>query len=421
MRTLLNLLAVALAFPVLADDEERPTITVGAANGDIRGTDHRALQAAVDYVAALGGGTVKIGPGRYQLRNAVTLRDHVRVEGVPGETILVVVDGVRSALSADGDANQRQITLAEPTGFRVGDRVLVGDDESPGGFNVTSAILTARIGTDTFRIDTALREDYMVGRKARAELTFPGIGGWGIRDAAVEGVTVEGNRGRTQCRTMDGCRHGGIYLFECERVSIRGCVVRDFHGDGISFQVSADVKVEECRVERCAGHGLHPGSGSSRPLLTRNVSLDNDEDGMFVCWRVQHGRFEANLLRGNRRDGVSIGHKDSDNLFLLNKMLSNGRHGIYFREETEAMGAHRNVFERNEVLDNCLKTEGASALAAIRLRGHHHGVVFRQNTVGNSSAEGRAEVGILADPNAKGLEAKENRFLHVKEERRSEP
>ena len=36
---------------------ERPTITVGRAGADLIGADNRALQAAVDYVAGLGGGS----------------------------------------------------------------------------------------------------------------------------------------------------------------------------------------------------------------------------------------------------------------------------------------------------------------------------------------------------------------------------
>ena len=39
---------------------EAPRITVGQANASILGTDNRALQAAVDYVAGLGGGIVEI-------------------------------------------------------------------------------------------------------------------------------------------------------------------------------------------------------------------------------------------------------------------------------------------------------------------------------------------------------------------------
>src|SRR5437868_2371786 len=67
-------------------------IRVAIDQGDLRGGDQRALQAAVDHVAGLGGGTVHIGPGRYPMRNALTLRDHVRIVGEPGKTILVACE-----------------------------------------------------------------------------------------------------------------------------------------------------------------------------------------------------------------------------------------------------------------------------------------------------------------------------------------
>ncbi|HAB16910.1 MAG TPA: hypothetical protein DCE44_10720, partial [Verrucomicrobiales bacterium] len=38
---------------------ELPRITVGQNDGDLRGSDHRTLQAAVDYIASLGGGVVE--------------------------------------------------------------------------------------------------------------------------------------------------------------------------------------------------------------------------------------------------------------------------------------------------------------------------------------------------------------------------
>src|SRR5688572_19590890 len=88
---------------------QRVEIRVGIGGGDLQGNDQRALQAAVDYVAQLGGGTVRIGPGRYQMRNALRLRDNVNIVGVPGETVLAACDGFASALAADGDANERQI------------------------------------------------------------------------------------------------------------------------------------------------------------------------------------------------------------------------------------------------------------------------------------------------------------------------
>ncbi|MBP9226309.1 MAG: hypothetical protein KBF76_20750, partial [Verrucomicrobiales bacterium] len=69
--------------------EERITVTVGHEGGDINGTGHIALQAAVDYVAGKGGGTVRILPGIYRLRNAVYLQSGIRLIGSRADTILI--------------------------------------------------------------------------------------------------------------------------------------------------------------------------------------------------------------------------------------------------------------------------------------------------------------------------------------------
>ena len=49
-------------------------VTVGPQKADLVGTGDKVIQAAVDYVAGRGGGTVHILPGEYRLRNAVYLQ-----------------------------------------------------------------------------------------------------------------------------------------------------------------------------------------------------------------------------------------------------------------------------------------------------------------------------------------------------------
>jgi len=412
-RSILAALLAAAALPSLAAAEAppavRPVLRVGVDDGDLRGADGTALQAAVDRVAALGGGTVRIGPGRYRLRNALTLRSGVDVVGEPGRTVLAVCDSVTSPLACDGDCNERQITLQDPSGFRVGDGVLVRDTRYGGGFCVTTATLTEQVGTGTFRLSAPLYLDYLMDQRASASLVFPAVGGWRARDVTVEGLTIDGNREKTVA--TDGCRSSGIYLFECGRVTIRDCVVRGYNGDGIGFQVSDDVTVEGCRVEGCAAIGLHPGSGSQRPVVRGNRSAGNGRDGMFVCWRVRHGLFERNELRGNAGPGLSIGHKDSDNVFRDNTIAGNAKAGILFRNETEPMGAHRNLFEKNAILDNG-RADGDKA-AGVVVRGCHNNVTFRDNTIGNAQAGGPTAVGLVVGPHAKDFVSERNRFTNV--------
>jgi parallel beta-helix repeat protein len=388
---------------------QRPEIRVGIDTGDIRGCDNRALQAAVDQVAALGGGTVTIGPGRYTMRNALRLRDRVHLRGVAGQTVLVACDGAESRLACDGDCNERQITLADPSAFHVGDGVSIQDKKS-GGFMVTTATLTARLDEHTFAISAPLYLDYMTSEAATARIGFPVVGGWEIKEAVVEGLTIEGNR--TKRGKLDGCRGGGIYLFECADVTIRNCVVRDYNGDGISFQVSQRVTVFGCSAENNAGLGIHPGSGSQHPVVCRNRSVGNGGDGLYVCWRVKYGRFEENDLKDNGGSGVSIGHKDTDNLFRSNTITGNARTGILFREESEPMGAHRNVFEANRILDNG-RSAARGRSSEITIKGHHHDLVFRGNTIGASETAESADVGILHGPNTDGLRVENNTFVRV--------
>ena len=97
-----------LPFEMHSKMEQRPRITVGNQDAALIGNDHRVLQAAVDYIAALGGGTVEIGPGEFVMRDSLHLRSHVTVRGTEGETILRKAHGAKSKLAMDGDFGEQQ-------------------------------------------------------------------------------------------------------------------------------------------------------------------------------------------------------------------------------------------------------------------------------------------------------------------------
>ncbi len=383
---------------------ERPRITVGHRDADIVGTDHRALQAAVDYVAGLGGGTVEIGAGEFLLRDSLHLRSGVTVRGQGGRTILRKAPAAVSALALDGDFGEEQITLENPSGFRVGDGVAIWD-RSAGGFHTTVARLTGRNG-GTFSLSLPLNADCLVGRGAQAATVFPVISGYGAEDARVEDLTIEGNK--EQNVALNGCRGGGIFLYRSHGAVLARCTVRGYHGDGISFQQSNDVQVLDCVAEGNAALGLHPGSGSQRPVIRGCTARANGEDGLFLCWRVKDGLFEDNTLAANGRFGISIGHKDTDNLLRKNRVLGNGADGIFFRQETEGMAGHRNRIEDTLIEDN-----GAQAPAAgIRVRGATTDLVFNGNVIRDTRAgDARTQVvGIRLEEQVGGVVKDGNRI-----------
>jgi len=353
--------------------KDRPSISVGLKDTDIVGDDNRALQAAVDYVAGLGGGMVQIGAGEFIMRDSLHLRSFVTVRGVAGKTVLRKSKAASSPLALDGDYGEEQITMVKPAGFKVGYGVAIWDSQSA-GFHTTVARITGQNG-NTFSIDKPLNDDCTVEHKAQAATVFPVVSGYDLEGARVENLVIDGNK--EENLALNGCRGGGIFLYRGFGTVIENCVVRNFHGDGISFQQSNDVLVQGCVSEENAGLGLHPGSGSQRPVVRECVARRNGEDGLFLCWRVRHGLFEKNILEDNGRFGISIGHKDSDNLLQENQVRSNKQDGIFFRNETEGMAGHRNRLEKNVIENNGLNGDSAG----IRVRGETKNLVFRNNVI----------------------------------------
>lgn len=371
--------------------KELPRITVGHKQADLNGKDQRVLQAAVDYIASLGGGVVEIGPGEYAMYDSLHLRSNVTVRGTRERAILRKAKGAVSLLALDGDFGEEQVTLEDPSGFSVGSGIAVWDDRA-GGFHTTVARITGRRG-NTFSIDRPLMADCMVHRNAKAATVFPVISGYEIKGARIESLTIEGNKEENV--HLNGCRGAGIFLYRGFGTVIEHCVVRGYNGDGISFQQSNDVALTDCVSEDNASLGFHPGSGSQRPTVRNCTARRNGTDGLFLCWRVRHGLFEGNVLTGNGRFGISIGHKDSDNLLRRNQVRLNGRDGVFFRNESLGMAAHRNRLEDNVIEDNGT----AERSAGIRIRGATNDLVFRRNTIRDTREEGAKTqtVGILIE------------------------
>jgi hypothetical protein len=383
---------------------DTPRITVGNRDAAILGTDQRALQAAVDYVASLGGGVVEIGSGEFMMRDSLHLRPGVTIRGQGEQTVLRKVASHSSKLELDGDYGEEQVTLRNPEGFEVGDGVAIWDKDA-GGFHTTVARIEGRNG-NTFAISLPLNDDCMVSDNAEAATVFPVISGYHVEGARVENLAIDGNK--SQNVYLNGCRGSGIFLYRCPGAVIENCLVRNYNGDGIGFQQCNDVRVSNCISEDNANLGFHPGSGSQRPVVTGCVARRNGEDGLFLCWRVKHGVFENNLLEGNGRFGISIGHKDTDNLFRLNKVTGNHSDGVYFRNESAGMAGHRNRVEENIIENNGVKEEAAG----IRVRGETADLVFRNNTIRDTrqGSERKQTVGIRIDEKVGGITVDNNRI-----------
>ena len=381
---------------------ERLTVTVGPAKADLVGTDHRVLQAAVDYVSALGGGTVKLLPGVFHLRNAVYLRSKVRILGSGDDTVLVKGPSVTTKLTADSDWYDQEITLVDAKGFGIGDGVCLRTrNPHHGGTDVAKRTLVARTG-NRFKLDRALRENFWLKGDTTVSTLFPILSGDQIADVALENLALDGNRPRNE--NLDGNYAGCIFLQDCNRITIRNVTARNYNGDGISWQICHDMLVENCRSHDHAGLGLHPGSGSQRSVIRAN-RLARNAIGIFFCWGVKSGRAEGNTIEDCSQCGVSIGHRDTENLVRDNTIRRSGQAGVLFRAEPgKDFAAHRNRIEANVIEDS-----GPNDGVAIDVQGPTEEVTIAGNELVETRAPAK-RVGIRLGPQTRDIRLADNRI-----------
>ena len=405
MKPFLTFFSTALLLAQLCPaKQQRVEIKVGQDCGDFQGKDGRVIQAAVNYVKGLGGGTVHIGAGTYLMRDSLELGDDITIKGEKGKTVLASCDAHQSGLASSAGTNQYQVSVSDPSGFRIGDGIMVQDEKSMYGFSCSQTTIVSRIDHNTFGISRPLSRDYEPKRKAKVTSAFPVVSARGAKRITIEGLTIDGNS--ENMHYLTGCRGGGIYLLECENVRIQDCEIRNYNGDGISFQTTQNVVIQDCASHSNAGCGLHPGCGTEHATVKNVKCHNNGGDGLFLCWNVKYSNFSGNDFSGNQRHGISIGMKDSDNQFLHNVINQNSKAGIFFREQPEPNGAHRNLFKANIVLDNSVPVE---------IQGAHNDLRFEGNAIGFSkSQEGKTSGAFVVDPKTHGLVKEGNELKNVK-------
>jgi len=332
------------------DWEARITITVGPDKADLVGATDKVLQAAVDYVARMGGGTVQVMPGEYRMRNAVYIPSGIRILGSGLDSAIVKEPCVETTLAEDSDWYDQEITLADASGFEVGDGIcLQCKNPHHGGQQVVKRTLIARSG-NRFKLDKALRENFWMSTTPTVSTLFPLLTAEYATEIAIENITLDGNKANNP--NLNGNYAGGIWMQDCSRLVYRGVTSRNYNGDGFSWQICHDVLVEDCHSHDNADLGLHPGSGSQRPLI-RNNRIERNNIGIFFCWGVKYGLAEQNKISDIATAGISIGHRDNENVVRDNDVVRSGVCGVLFRPERgEGYTGTGNLVENNRIIDS---------------------------------------------------------------------
>jgi parallel beta-helix repeat protein len=400
------------------DFSDSRTITVAqSGKADVIGSDNTALQEAANMLRP--GDKLFIGPGIWRMNDKLVIPcSKVIVSGTPDKTILLKSPAVSSRVVDCGDYGERVLVVAEPEKFYPGMGITVQDDAYRSGWDVTVTSIQ-EVNGDTLKIEPYTVRDYNYETgNSKVENKFPILTAYQQEEIVFENIIVDGNR-TEGTGYIDGCRGGGIYLYDSRNCTIRNCEVRHYNGDGISFQITDGIKVINCNSHHNYGYGIHPGTGSSNAEITGCHFHHNDQIGFFLCWRVRYGTFTDNLIEHNGQYGISIGHKDTDNLFEKNTIRSNGFCGVLFRKETKKLSGHRNVFRNNTIADNGSSKQGYG----VYVEPFAGDILFENNVIEETRTKDIAtqQFGIYLKKDAGSLKSVNNTFRgHLKGDMKDE-
>lgn len=389
-----------------------PHVSAGTEKSDFPGSTHAALQAAVDHVAALGGGTVEILPGTYRMGNAIHLKNNVQLVGHAEETRLVKCPSAATQLVDDTDWYMCTASVEDASCFEVGGGLLLtSTDAHNGSHNMTKHTITA-IDGNRLQLDSQPRKNHWITHVARAATLFPVVTANWVTNISISNLLIDGNRSEND--PLDGNYGGCIFLQDCKQVMIDGVQACNNNGDGISWQICDDVTVQNCKSHGHAGLALHPGSGSQRTVVRDNVMADC-HTGLFWCWGVQHGLAENNEIRDCSAYGISVGHRDTDNVMRNNRIANSGLAGLFFRldnENTPNRAPHRNLVESNYFEGGGSEDQAGTG---IDIAVPAEDVVLRGNHFVNPP-RGKLETGIRVCADATHLRIENNTFENIARE-----
>ncbi len=379
-------------------------LTVGQTEGDLQGEDDKIIQAGIEYLNRLGGGTLAILPGVYNLRNAIYLRPNITLRGSGEKTVLRKAGSVVTALARDSDWFEYAVQVENAAGFVPGGGIMLRSKTGQGDwqYDVLRATVTAIHG-DVIFLDRLTKENFWIEKDATAATIFPILTAENVDHVVVEDIVLDGNRDENE--HINGNFAGAVFIQDCNRWRFKNVVARNYNGDGFSFQVCDDIRFESCQALNNADLGFHPGSGSQRPIFRSCIATGNGM-GIFFCWGISDGLVEDCILSENGRYGISIGHRDTDNTIRGCTIERNGEVGILFRKEAnEFRGGNRNLIEDCLIRDNGTEELGVG----IDIQGKTQDITIRNTRLENAAGKSQ-RIGIRIGEEAEGIILQGNTF-----------
>jgi hypothetical protein len=333
------------------------TLTVGQTQGDLTGKDDKIIQAGIDYLTRLGGGTLQILPGTYTINNAIYLHSNVNIKGSGENTVLKMGPGFVTPIVRNHDGGECGVQVKDASGFAPGKGIMLRTTaKADWQIKVFKATVT-KVEGDIVYFDKKADEDFHLPQQCTAATIFPILTAENVDNINVEDIVLDGNKDQNE--HINGNFSGAVFLHACNNWNFKNVTSRNYNGDGFSMQTCNDIHLDNCKALNNTDLGFHPGTGAQRPVLT-NCTGNGNSQGMYFCWGVTDGFVSKCKFTGNNKYGISIGHRDTDNI-IENCLIENNKEvGILFRKDDndDFYAGNRNLIRNCIVKDNGASKQG---------------------------------------------------------------
>lgn len=380
------------------------TFTVGQTEGDMIGKDDKIIQAGIEYLNRLGGGTLRILPGVYNMKNSIYLHPNITIKGSGDKTVLKMAPGFVTPIIRNMDGGEYGIQVKDPSGFEPGRGIMLRTTaKAAWQIEVLKATVT-KIEGDIVYFDKIADKDFHLNKQCTAATIFPILIAENADNVNVEDIVFDGNK--EQNEHINGNFSGAVFLHLCNNWNFKNVTSRNYNGDGYSWQTCNDIHLDHCKSLNNTDLGFHPGTGSQRPVISNCISTGNSE-GLYFCWNVTDGFVDNCTFSENIKYGISVGHRDTDNI-IQNCLVENNKEvGILFRkdDDDDFFAGNRNLVKNCTVKDNGTKREGVGIDVTWKTQN-----ITIENTKFISSQAGIQKIGIKIGKEAEGIKTSGNTF-----------
>jgi len=388
---------------LIADVEKAATVIVGK-SGHVDylttdyGSDDACIQAAIDYVDGLGGGSVLIREGTYVISNVVTLQSNIWIYGVGDKTIIqsnktgdlfyaTAETNIHiSDMQFDGNSNASSpVAIYTSTGVKLSDLYIhdvgTGTPDVVYGCYIedcTDVILT------NLRIDTVDRDGIQLKgctNNIISQCILKSCDYYGIDCHASATPLYMKNTVISDC-VIDACARG-IDINAGDNWTIQNCNIRDSTAIGIDIRGTCDhVVVDNVAMYNSTINHIDSYNATAiTNIVISNCVFDTNstasKDGIYLK-NVTDGIISNCIVKNSQRHGIntltpiSIGECicndntnegifiETDNCYIANNVCENNDRGI--REYT---GHNNNTIINNSTRNNTtgsILTVGAATI-----------------------------------------------------------